>query len=77
MRKIGDRTCPECGSVDVRRRGFGMNQRAEKPIWCQSCNHRCEYKDLGEPKPQEDRQESGSLQNGLAKKLADMDPEEV
>jgi len=69
MRKIGDRTCPECGSIDVRRRGFGMNQRAENPIWCQKCNHTCDFKDLGERK-----ETGGNNQSGLSKKLLEMDP---
>lgn len=77
MKRIGNRTCPECGSVDVRRRGSGVNARAEKPIWCQSCNHRFEWKDLGKPKSKEEREESGNLQHGLAKQLSEMDPDSI
>jgi len=74
---INNRTCPECGSVDVRPRGSGVNSRAEKPVWCQNCKHTCELMDLGEPKEKDEIDKTGNLLSGLAKKLNDMDKNEI
>jgi len=64
------KVCPFCDSPRVYYRAGSRGKKVTRGYHCESCNQRFKH-------PLERKRMSGAPRKGLAKKLCDMDPDEV
>jgi transcription elongation factor Elf1 len=74
-RTIDNRTCPHCNSVDLKRRGSGIENHADTQIYCQNCGADLDFKELGPRKENNPRDDVKST--SIAGKLDKMHPDEL